>query len=115
MMPIRLATWSAILMLIVLSVVPGDLRPHLLADKHIEHLGAYLVTGYFSALAYPERRQLFASGALLATLAAVLELAQLEVPGRTSSITDFAVSTCGAGLGLLLAFLLRQARAEVGS
>jgi VanZ family protein len=114
MTPIRITTWSAVLMIVVLSVVPGDLRPHVLADKHIEHLGAYFVTGCLSALAYPQLRHLFVTGALLATCAAVLELVQLEIPGRTSSITDFAVSACGACLGLLLAFILKQALAEVG-
>jgi hypothetical protein len=45
-MPIRIATWCALLMIIFLSVVPEDLRPHVLADKHIEHFAAYFTTGW---------------------------------------------------------------------
>jgi VanZ family protein len=106
--PVRIATWCALLMIIFLSVVPGNLRPHVIADKHIEHFAAYFITGCLSALAYPRPRQLFLSCPLLSACAAILELVQLEIPGRTSSITDFTVSTCGACLGPLLTFILKQ-------
>jgi hypothetical protein len=29
------------LVIIFLSVVPGNLRPHVMADKHIEHFAVY--------------------------------------------------------------------------
>ena len=105
-MPMRIATWCALLMIIFLSVVPGNLRPHVIADKHIEHFAAYFIAGFLSTLAYPRPRQLFLSCLLLSGCAAMLELVQLEIPGRTSSITDFTVSTCGACLGPVLRFLL---------
>jgi hypothetical protein len=107
-MSIRVATWCALLMIIFLSVVPGNARPQVLADKHIEHFGAYFVTGCLFALAYPRPRQLVLSCALLSVCVAVLESVQLEIPGRTSSFTDFAVSTCGASVGLLLTFILNR-------
>jgi VanZ family protein len=110
-MPIRIVTWCAFLMIVFLSVVPGGLRPHVMADKHIEHFAAYFITGCLFALAYP--RQLFLSCALLTACTAVLELVQLEIAGRTSSITDFAVSTYGACLGLLLTFLLNHVRVVI--
>jgi VanZ family protein len=113
-MLIRIATWFALLMIILLSAVPGNLHPHLMANKHIERFTAYFVTGCLFASAYPHPRQLFLSGALLGACAAVLELLQLEIPGRTSSIVDFVVSTCGAYFGRLLAFVAKQLHVKLG-
>jgi hypothetical protein len=76
-------------MILFLCMVPGNLRPHVIAGKHIEQFAAYLIAGRLCVLAYLRPRQLFLSCALLSACMAVLEL---KIPGRASSITDFVVS-----------------------
>ena len=56
------------------TALPGNLRPHVIADKHIEHFAAYFITGGLSALTYARPRQLVISCALLTACAAVLAL-----------------------------------------
>ncbi len=96
----RAAAWSAFAATIVLSVVPVGLRPHVMADKHYEHFTAYLIAAALFAMAYPRLREA-TSGALMLTICAgVLEIAQLWIAGRTSSLADFLFSTLGAWIGV---------------
>jgi hypothetical protein len=41
----RLGAWSAVLTIIVLSVVPGYMRPDVLGNDLCEHFVAYFITG----------------------------------------------------------------------
>jgi len=92
----------------ILSLVPGDLRPHapILPDAY-EHLLAYALTA-FAIAALPSHtlrsRWLFAG---LAAYAGLLEICQFVVPNRTTSLEDFLASSAGAALGILLAGVAR--------
>jgi hypothetical protein len=101
---IRSIAWMAVLALVVLSVVPGDVRPNVMGDKHLEHLAAYVITGLLFALGYSQLRLIIFFGVLLTICAAMLEIAQLAIIGRTSSVSDFVASSVGAWIGLAVGY-----------
>jgi hypothetical protein len=108
MMLIRVGAWLAVLTIMVLSVVPGNLRPHVLGNDYFEHLAAYFIAGSLLAIGFPRPMQQLASWTLLATCAGVLELVQRSIPDRTASIGEFAIGVFGAGLGIMAIFVIRR-------
>lgn len=54
---IRYALWSCVAAIIVLSLVPGNARPHTGAPGKIAHFIAYLGTGLFIAAHYRAPRR----------------------------------------------------------
>lgn len=98
---IRIAAWLALLAIVVLSVVPGPMRPHVLGSDHLEHFVAYFMTACLLAMGYPRPLDRLASGIMLTLCAGALELVQLWVPGRTASIGDFNFGMLGACGGIL--------------
>jgi VanZ family protein len=106
---IRLAGWFAVLVIIVLSVMPGQLRPDVLGEKHVEHLTAYTGTAMLLASGYPGRSQSISIGMLLSLCAGILEVVQLGISGRTSSVADFVASSLGACIGVAVIYGLRVA------
>ena len=105
----RIGAGLAVLTVIVLSVVPGNLRPHLLGNDYCEHFAAYFIIGSLLAFGYLRSMQLLSSGVLLAICAASLEFVQLWIPGRTASTGGFATSAIGAWIGLLVIVVVRRA------
>ena len=101
--------WLAVLAVIVLSVLPGKMRPHILGNDYYEHFIAYFTVGSLSAIGYLRPVQLLSSAVLLALCAGLLEFVQLWIPGRTASAGGFATSTIGAWIGLLLIVAVRRA------
>ena len=107
---VRFARRSAALtalIIIVLSVMP--MRPHVLGNDYYEHFIAYFVTGGLLAVGYPRPLQRLSSGLLLAICAGSLELIQLRIPGRTSSVGGFVTAAAGAWTGILLVMLVKWA------
>src|SRR6266404_5527866 len=98
-----------VLTIIVLSVMPGKMRLHILGNDYFEHFVAYFVAGSLLAIGYLRPMQLLSSGILLAICAGSLEFVQLWIPGRTASAGDFATSTIGAWVGLLVIVVVRRA------
>ena len=104
---LRIAAWSCVVLLAVLSLVPGDVQIRTGAPCVLEHVIAYCGTAALFTAAYPTRRTRIIIG--LVGYAGVLELAQLWVPDRLASLFDFAGSSLGVVLGCLLgAFLARR-------
>jgi VanZ family protein len=103
----RTGAWLAVVTIIVLSVVPGDMRPEILRSDYVEHFTAYLIAGGLFAAGY--QLSLLSSGALLALSAGALELVQLWIPGRIASAGDFAAGAIGAWIGLLVIVVVRRA------
>jgi len=106
----RIAGGVSLLAILVLSLVPSELRPHVLPGKHLEHFVAYLIAGLLLALGWRRDRQVLLCGVALAACSAVLEILQLWVPGRTSSVADFLASTSGALAGLTMIHLCPSLR-----
>jgi len=106
----RMGAGLTVLTIIVLSVMPGKMRPHILGNDYYEHFVAYFVAGSLLAMGYLRRPiQLLSSGILLAICAGSLELVQLWIPGRTSNVGGFASATVGAWIGLLVTVVVRRA------
>jgi hypothetical protein len=97
------------LIIIVLSVMPGKMRPHLLGNDYCEHFIAYFVAGSLFAVGYPRPLQRLSNGVLLAIGAGSLELIQLWIPGRTSSVGGFVSAAAGAWIGVLIIVLVKWA------
>ena len=102
----RLAGLATAVVIRVLSVVPGELRPHVLASGQLEHFGAYCVVGLVLGLGYWDRAPILLIGAGLGVYFGLLETAQPFIPGRHSSVIDFGASSLGALSGTLLVLLL---------
>ena len=105
----RMGAGLAVLTVIALSVVPGNMRPHVLGNDYYEHFAAYFIIGSLLAFGYLRLLQLLSSGVLLAICAASLEFVQLWIPGRTASAGGFATSAFGAWIGLLVIVVVRRA------
>jgi hypothetical protein len=109
---LRLASWMCVVLLAVLSLVPGDMLVRTGAPGIAEHVIAYGATAALFTLAYPAvgRIQLML---WLVGYAAVLEIAQAYVPGRHATLYDFTGGVGGVVLGCLIGtFLLRKSRPE---
>jgi VanZ family protein len=109
----RMAAWPAVVVIIVLSVVPGNVRPHVLGNDRAEHFIAYLLAGSLFAVGYVRPLQLLSSGVMLTACAGALEFVQLLIPGRLASPRDFIASTIGAWIGFLAAAAIGQARGRI--
>src|SRR6266481_2783066 len=105
----RMGAGLTVLTIIVLSVMPGKMRPHILGNDYYEHFVAYFVAGSLLAMGYLRPIQLLSSGILLAICAGSLEFVQLWIPGRTSNVGGFATAMVGAWVGLLVIVVLRRA------
>lgn len=105
---IRLIGWLAVLSVIILSLVPASYRPHVLPNNYAEHFVAYIVVGYLLASGYPALGQRLVLGAMLGIGAGSLEIAQLFIAGRISSVGDFAAGVSGALIGLNLSSVVRR-------
>jgi VanZ family protein len=99
---IRITGWLAVLLVVIMSLVPGNLRPHVLPNNYEEHCLAYVVVSYLLAMANPTIGRRVALGVMLAIGAGLLEIAQLFIVGRTASVADFAAGVLGACIGLTL-------------
>lgn len=94
-----LAAAAAVLAIVYLSWSPGSSVPRSGAPGPLEHVAAYWIAGALAArsASAPQRRWV---GLGLLLLAAILELGQLCIPGRTSQLVDFAASAAGALIGI---------------
>jgi hypothetical protein len=99
----RLAGWAGVLGICVLSVVPGSERPHTGAPGQFEHMLAYALTGAALGLGYRRRPAAIVIG--LTGLSGLMELVQLQIPGRDSQLIDVIASGSGAVIGTLTALL----------
>ncbi len=92
-------------MIVVLSLLPAQTRPHTGVGGEYEHWVTYaLVSGAFAA-GYPAMRARLFAGLALTGSAAILELLQNFIPGRTPELAGFLASSFGAWFGILLVAL----------
>lgn len=101
----RAGFWTCVLIILVLSLVPGSMRPHTGASGHFEHFIAYAGAGFVFAPVSGQRARIGAALGL-AALSGALELLQLMIPGRTPEFGGFFFSSLGACLGLLAGALV---------
>ena len=102
----RVAALISLLVIIWASLVPAEVRPTVGAKGVMEHMLAYAGSAFLFAIGFAQlRAMLILIG--LAVLSGCLELAQLYVPGRNAQFVDAFMSSAGAGLGLLVASVVR--------
>jgi VanZ family protein len=99
----RVAAWVAVLMLTVLSLVPGDLRPHTPMPGRLDHFMAYGLTGLVIAIGYAPKLIRLSWWGALTVAAGAFECAQAHIPGRSPSMFDAMASSGGLALGLFVA------------
>ncbi len=104
---LQITSWAAVVLIAVLSLLPGELRPHIMGGGHSEHFTAYFLTASVLALTYRGWSKAILIAFFLSAYSGVLEILQLWIPGRTSQISDFLVSANGAwAASVLVAILL---------
>jgi VanZ family protein len=98
-----------VLLIGVLSVVPGTLRPHLGhgIPNPIEHIFAYFAATVCLGLA--RRWPPWAIVSALTCYSIILEVLQIWVPSRSPEVIDVVASSAGAVTGLVAAAILRRA------
>jgi leader peptidase (prepilin peptidase)/N-methyltransferase len=99
---LRFAGYAGLLAILVLSLVPGDLRHSTGLPKAIEHAVAYSIVAVVLTLAGRARWHILS----IVVLSGALEFVQAWVPGRTTSPIDFLASSAGALLGFGLCSLV---------
>jgi VanZ family protein len=99
----------AVVIIAILSLVPGSWRPHTGAPKELEHVAAYLLTAAFLTFGFGKYRYPIMIALCLSIYSAALEIAQIEIPGRQAAVLDFVVSSSGAIVGCLLAWAILRA------
>ncbi|MBL8894021.1 MAG: hypothetical protein JNJ53_05430 [Rhizobiales bacterium] len=87
----------------ILSLVPGYLRPHTGAPGSFEHFAAYLMVAGAFAIGLRSERSVLVMVAMLMLAAGLFEIAQIDIPGRNPGLTGFVSSSLGAWAGLLVA------------
>jgi len=102
----RIAGWILVAAIVVLSLLPGQDRPHSGVPGEFEHLFAYLVTAVVLGIAYPERKTQVKFALFLVVLSAAMEICQLWIPGRQSELAGFLGSSCGGAILGMMAVMV---------
>ena len=92
-------------MIVVLSLLPAQTRPHTGVGGEYEHWIAYALVGGAFAAGYCATRERLIAGSALTASAAVLELLQNLIPGRTAELAGFLAGSLGAWIGIFLVVL----------
>jgi VanZ family protein len=97
----RIAAWLLVVAIVVMTLGPPTVRPVSGYNRSLEHIAAFAMLGLAFGLAYPSRRLSLALTGIV--VAALMETAQLVVPGRHAYFNDFVINAGGACAGLVLA------------
>lgn len=101
-----IAGYMGYAMIVVLSLLPAQSRPHTGVGGEYEHWVAYALVGGALAAGYFSTRAWLFAGLALTGSAAILELLQNFIPGRTPEVTGFLASSLGAWFGIILVALV---------
>ncbi len=102
---IRISAWFMAGTIVVVSVVPPDLRPVTEAPPGLEHFVIFAATGFAFGVGYGPRYPI-AIG--LVIFAGAIEVAQRFVPGRHSRLGDFIVDAFAACIGFLASYIVAR-------
>jgi VanZ family protein len=97
----RVAAWILAIAIVVLSVVPRELRPETSLPHYLEHFLIFFVTGIAFGLGYGRNLRLLLLAIFLFLFAGLVEIAQLFEPGRHARIGDFVTDTLAVWAGLI--------------
>jgi VanZ family protein len=102
----RIAACSLATAIVVLSVVPPNLRPETGVPHFLEHFAIYAVTGAAFGLGYDRRPGWLAIW--LVIFSGCVEIMQLFSPGRHARLSDFIVDAFSVCLGMVSVERVRQ-------
>jgi VanZ family protein len=105
----RAAAWICVVLLAVLSLVPGHAQIRTGAPGIVEHIVAYSATAAVFTIGYPAASRVRIILGLVC-YAGVLEFAQTFVPDRSATAWDFGGSSLGALLGCLIGAVVARVR-----
>jgi len=100
----QILAWLLVLAIVILSFGPPASRPVTGAGHNFEHVAIFLATGAAFGFGYP--RRVFVLPIALLVFSAVIEIAQLMVPGRHARLSDFLTDAGASCLGVFLALLV---------
>lgn len=106
----RMIAWILAITVVILSVVPRELRPHTGVPHNLEHFFAYSITGFAFGLGYERSRRVLAP--ILVFFCGSVELIQILVPGRHARLIDFIIDALAVLMGLLAASVADRMRAQ---
>jgi VanZ family protein len=109
---IRAAAWLLTLAIVILSLVPPDLRPTTDLPHNWEHFAIFMITGVAFGLGYGPMYVTLPIG--LAIFSGAIEVAQIFIPGRHSRFSDFLVDTAGLWIGLCAAWAASTGTRRLG-
>ncbi len=102
----RAAFWLGVAGLTVASVLPADAMPRLDLWDKLQHVLSYAAVAALGGAGYlATRSRLFVALGLIA-LGALLEVAQIYVPGRMGEFGDGVANAIGVVAGIAAASLL---------
>jgi len=81
------------------------MRPHTGLPEPLEHVAAYALAGGLLTFGFGKRSHPFITLMFLSLYAAILEIAQIWVPGRNPQFIDLFASSAGALIGSALAWI----------
>ncbi len=94
-------------LVVVLTLAPPRFRPYTAVPHILEHGSIFLLVGLAFAMGYPER--VLRVTISLVLFCAILEVAQVFVPGRHARLSDFLVDAAAACVGTVVGRLLARA------
>lgn len=84
--------------IVILSLVPPDLRPVTGAGQFLEHFTIFMVTGLAFGLGYGPKY--ISLSLALVVFSGVVEIAQLLAPGRHARLSDFIIDAVAITAGV---------------
>lgn len=106
---LRVGALLSLVSILVLSLVPGEYRPHtMILTSGLEHVAAYMVAAFLLCLTYYGRLSPVRIVLILTAYGALLELAQLWIPGRHGQSIDIFADFLGAAIGVSVASALAR-------
>ena len=107
----RLAAWATLMLIVVLTVVPPDLRPETPIPHGIEHASIFLIAGFLFGMAYVGREWILSAGGI--AFCAAIEALQLHISGRHARVSDFVIDVAAAIAGVFVGAFARRMGAEI--
>jgi VanZ family protein len=102
----RAVAWLLLVAVLIVNLVPPDLRPTSSAPHDVEHFVVFLLMG--AAFGYGYRGHQWSLGWLGVAYTAIIEILQLFVPGRHARVSDFVVDALAFCIGIALGTLLSR-------
>jgi hypothetical protein len=94
----RAGAWALAIAIVILSLVPPDLRPVTGAGQFLEHFTIFMVTGLAFGLGYGPKY--ISLSLALVVFSGFVEIAQLLAPGRHARLGDFIIDAVAITAGV---------------